>query len=369
MYSKGVSLINDKIPLYRSIIRNEFIINNLFFFNERCFSSIKIKKYGQYYLNSSFINKYNYTNNILKKRLLLNSHSEKHIHSSKSSNRYDNRTCFAKYDYIKNNIFLNKLYKIRNVRLGYTLVVTAIILYLLSLINHYKIKIYDNGFINTGEFNKNNTSSSNIVVKYIINIFNDPKLEESLKNLVKKILISTIKECNDESLVNWKLLLKSTINEFENEFGNGIANILKTKAIQEWIYSTVNEVMDYLSKTPEIVSKTSSLFSEAINHKIFTEDSKKWFDEFVKSYIVNNKEILHSFNQLLVNLFNTKETQNNINNIFYQYLSNRNTKEYLNIAIWDVFKNYIFYPKYWFTGVNKQRIESIKNDEKGQQSK
>ncbi|KAH8740300.1 hypothetical protein FG386_001575 [Cryptosporidium ryanae] len=363
MFSLSFNLINGKAPLCGFEIGNKLILGNFLFINKRCTFSNVTRQNDKYFLWFNLINKHNYIHNIKKKRQLLNKCSKKYVHIQTNRNFSDYMNYFNRYYYIKNNIFMNKLYKIKNAKLGFTLILAVILFYLLNLINNDRMNIY-NYKINNGKFSGNNINSSNILVKYIIKTFNDPKLEESLKNLIKRILVSIVKECNDESLVNWKLFLKNILKEFENEIGNGVTNILKTKFIQEWIYSTANEIVDYLNKTPEIVSKTSSLFSEAINHQIFTEDSKKWFDDFVKGYIVNNKEILNSFNQLLTNFFNTKETQNNINNIISQCLLNKNTKEYLNIAIWDVFKNYIIYPKYWFTGVNRQRNEFIKKEEK-----
>ncbi|KAH8581760.1 uncharacterized protein ELE39_001890 [Cryptosporidium sp. chipmunk genotype I] len=235
----------------------------------------------------------------------------------------------------------------RNVKLGISAGLILLLLYILSLIKEK----------NEGEKHLKLSFGSNIATKYIINIINDPNIEDSLKKLFKRVLTSLVKD--DEFSKDWRMGIRNVIKECENEIGQNLTNILKTKIVQDWLYSTTNEIVDYMSRTPEIISKTSSLFSEAFNHEIFTENSKKWLEEFIHNCVINNRKIIHSINHLLIRIFNTKDIQNNLSDLFKDVILNDSTQDYISLAFWNVIRKSIIFPRNWFNGI-KNTVNPLK---------
>ncbi|OII71380.1 uncharacterized protein cubi_00758 [Cryptosporidium ubiquitum] len=255
-------------------------------------------------------------------------------------------------DFLSNNysrIFNDKGKK--NVKFGISAGLILLLFYILIVIKekNENEKYFKSGF------------SSNIATRYIVNVINDPKIEDSLKKLFKRVLTSLIKD--DDFSKDWKVGLRQVIKEFEDEIGQNLTNILKTKIVQDWLYSTTNEIVDYMSKTPEIISKTSSLFSDAFNHQIFTENSKKWLEEFIHNCVINNKKIINSINHLLIRIFNTKDIQNNLSDLFKDVILDDSTQDYISLAFWNVIRKSLIFPKNWFNGI-KNTENSTKNIDK-----
>ncbi|KAF7457493.1 hypothetical protein HWI79_1924 [Cryptosporidium felis] len=193
--------------------------------------------------------------------------------------------------------------------------------------------------------------SPNLATKYILSIINDPRIEESLRKLFKKILIGLVKD--EDFSKDWRSSIRSIVKQCENDIGQSVTDVLKTKIVQDWLYSTTNEIVEYISRTPEIISKISVLFSDAVNHQIFTENSKKWLEEFIQNCIINNKKVIQSINQLLAGIFNTKEIQGNLSNIFKDVILNENTQDYISLAFWNVIRKSMIFPKNWFNGTKR----------------
>lgn len=202
---------------------------------------------------------------------------------------------------------------------------------------------------------------SNMASKYIVNMINDPNIEDSLKKLFKRVLTSLVKD--DDFSKDWRQGIRQLIKECEEEIGQNLTDVLKTKIVQDWLYSTTNEIVDYMSRTPDIISKTSSLFSEAFNHQIFTDNSKKWLEELIQNCVINNKKIIHSINHLLIKIFNTRDIQNNLSDLFRDVILNDSTQDYISLAFWNVVRKSLIFPKNWFNGI-KSTENSIKNQRK-----
>ncbi|CUV04759.1 unnamed protein product [Cryptosporidium hominis] len=246
----------------------------------------------------------------------------------------------------------------RNIKLGVSAGLISLFLYILSLVKER----------NENEKHIKSRFGPNIATKYIINVINDPKIEDSLKKLFKRVLTSLVKD--DEFTKDWKIGIRHVIKECEDEIGENLTNVLKTKIVQDWLYSTTNEIVDYMSKAPDIISKTSSLFSDAFNHHIFTENSKKWLEEFIHNCVINNKKIIHSINHLLIRIFNTKDIQNNLSDLFKDVILNESTQDYISLAFWNVIRKSVIFPKNWFNGIKstenplKKLVNSKENSEK-----
>ncbi|KAJ1608053.1 hypothetical protein OJ253_2093, partial [Cryptosporidium canis] len=239
-----------------------------------------------------------------------------------------------------------------NIRLGVSAGLISLLLYILSMVKEKNNKDHlKSGF------------GSNMATKYIVNIINDPNIEDSLKKLIKRVLTSLVKD--EDFSKDWRQSLRHIIKECEDEIGQNLTNVLKTKIVQDWLYSTTNEIVDYMSRTPDIISKTSSLFSEAFNHQIFTDNSKKWLEEFIQNCVINNKKIIQSINHLLTRIFNTKDIQNNLSELFKDVILNDSTQDYISLAFWNVIRKSLLFPKNWFNGIKssenyKQHIDKSK---------
>lgn len=261
------------------------------------------------------------------------------------SDLYHEKNRFKNYLSDKySRIFDNK--NKNNVKFGISAGLISLLLYILSLI---KEKNEDEKYFKSG-------FKPNIATRYIVNIINDPNIEDSLKKLFKRVLTSLIKD--DDFSKDWRVGLRQIIKECEDEIGHNLTNVLKTKIVQDWLYSTTNEIVDYMSRTPEIVSKTSSLFSDAFNHQIFTENSKKWLEEFIHNCVINNKKIIHSINHLLIRIFNTKDIQSNLSDLFKDVILNDNTQDYISLAFWNVIRKSLIFPKNWFNGIKSSENSS-----------
>ncbi|KAL7067270.1 hypothetical protein ACR3K2_22540 [Cryptosporidium serpentis] len=176
-------------------------------------------------------------------------------------------------------------------------------------------------------------------------ILENSEFEKLMNNLLERIFIFIL---NNENIQGRSLSFLNKALSDNNNITESLVKILNSEIVQNWLYRTVDEIVDYITTSTEVTEKTALLFSNAINHDIFYDNAQIWCKNIINDHILGDPNIQYNTGNFLTNIIESDDVQKKVVEWVYHTLSRADMQEYLSLAFWDIIKYSIKYPKFWF---------------------
>ncbi|OII75947.1 hypothetical protein cand_002780 [Cryptosporidium andersoni] len=174
------------------------------------------------------------------------------------------------------------------------------------------------------------------------------EFEKLINNLLERLFIFIL---NNENIQERSFsFLNKALSENKN-ITESLVKILNSEIVQNWLYRTVDEIIDYITTSTEVTEKTALLLFNAINHDIFYDNAQIWCKNIINDHILGDPNIQYNTE--------SDDVQKKVVEWIYHTLSRADMQEYLSLAFWDIIKYSIKYPKFWFR--EKKLKSSIDN--------
>ncbi|EEA08483.1 uncharacterized protein CMU_003130 [Cryptosporidium muris RN66] len=194
------------------------------------------------------------------------------------------------------------------------------------------------------------------IIEKCSRILENSEFEKLINNLLERIFISIL---NNENIQERSLYFLNKVLSDNKNITESLVKILNSEIVQNWLYRTVDEIIDYITTSMEVTEKTALLLFNAINHDIFYDNAQIWCKNIINDHILGDPNIQYNTGNFLTNIIESDDVQKKVVEWIYHILSRADMQEYLSLAFWDIIKYSIKYPKFWFR--EKKLKSSIDN--------
>ncbi|GAW79735.1 hypothetical protein, conserved [Plasmodium gonderi] len=193
------------------------------------------------------------------------------------------------------------------------------------------------GFMHLFSGDSINKYISKRIEKVLDEIKNSSKAQNNMKDIINELLYTVVNE-EKNKMITSKFFIDVMQNS-KNEMGKIFTEMLETEYVKNNLRKNFVDIANYLCNNKDVQKKVYHLLSESIHLPIAINTSEKWINALFKSESVtkNVRDVIYK------EIFSNDEMINNsiiyMQNVLFNTLQDKNTKELTKLFFASVFSN------------------------------